>query len=197
MSRRLVDEGLPIPTETSETDDVYWAAADAWKHLNEIREPNMARTPLLPKNNKFNVFRHVYTHGELGVPSLHDHPWWSMSILLYGEVEEVVFDCEQKDLDAIRTRGLKAYMKHGIDGFLNNTMEIPVKKTISVPRVIVRPPGYTHSLLLKSEKAATLFITGPRVQNWGFYTSRFGYVPYQLMADVAIRHKQEKQNEIL
>jgi len=179
------DRILPVPSEKSETDDAYWAAAQAWAHLNEINEPNMERKPIVPKNNVLNVFHHVYTPGNLGVPSLHDHPWWSVAIVLEGEVEEVVFDCEAKELAAIRKNSLKLLAKKGIKGYMNNSVELPPKKTIPVRRVLVRSPGYTHSLLLKSKKARTCFITGPRIQNWGFYTSRFGWVPYQLMADVA------------
>ena len=175
---------LPIPLERDETDGSYGEQAHRWEWMNTLVEPNMDRRAKLPKNQYANCFVHTYTHGELGVPSLHDHPWWSISFLLHGEMEEVVFDCGRRHLDQIRHASLKAYHKGGLAALQDLNVVKPPVKHIPVPRVLIRPPSYAHSVLLKSESAKTLFITGPRVQNWGFYTE-YGWIPFQLMADFA------------
>lgn len=181
---------MRLISEREETDQLYGINAEIWAHLNEIEEPTMVRNVLLPKNNFNNHFLHRYTKGDFGVPALHDHPWWSISFLLYGELEEIVYDCGQLELDAFRSCSELAIKDTGIYGLVDDPLERPdwKTKTIPVPRILIRPPGYVHSLQLKSEKAATYFITGKRIRNWGFYT-KWGWIPYWYMAEFSKRAK--------
>ena len=169
-----------IISERTETDELYALRAETWSHLNEITEPTMDRTALFPKNDFNNHFLHKYTQGEFGAPALHDHPWWSISFLLYGKLEEVTYDVPQSELEDFRY-GYQPIEKKVI------RPNWPIKRE-PIPRVLVRPPGLVHTVQLKSEKAATYFVTGPRVRNWGFYT-KWGWIPYHRMAEFAVRMK--------
>lgn len=69
--------------------------------------------------------------------ALHDHPWWSVSVCLDGEMVE--------HLPGGRIRRVRA-------GDLR-----------------VRGARHAHRLELVSDRALTLFLTGPKVREWGFH----------------------------
>jgi hypothetical protein len=51
----------------------------------------LSRWWVLPRNRYFNVYLHKFT-GNDEDRALHDHPWWSLSILLKGELKEHSFN---------------------------------------------------------------------------------------------------------
>lgn len=109
-----------------------------------IHENYLRRWHVIPRNRWFNVYLHNFLEPDEGC-DLHDHPYWSVSIVLRGlYVEELP--------------GLKS-------------------KTRSAPALILRTPTTAHRIYHVSKGGAwTLFITGPRVRQWGFYRDD-GWVP--------------------
>lgn len=47
----------------------------------------LSRWYLIPRNHYFNIYLHVYT-GSDDDRAMHDHPWWSVSFLVRGELKE-------------------------------------------------------------------------------------------------------------
>lgn len=103
--------------------------------------PQLVRWWVIPRNPLFNIYLHKLVRDDDG-EALHDHPWWSFSILLKGCLGEV-------DLNA--------------DGQEQTTIHTPGKCRL-------RRADYLHRLFLPCQDlhAWTLFMTGPRIRVWGF-----------------------------
>ena len=135
--------------------------------------PYMLRWHVIPRNRVFNVYLHHFLRSD-DDRALHDHPWWNLSWLLKGRYVEVVFRDPElgheggtriipRDEGALATRG--AHHAHRI-------LLYPIS-AVTVAR------AYERRVLqaLEPEKLAnetpipvwTLFITGPRLRDWGFY----------------------------
>lgn len=71
--------------------------------------------------------------------ALHDHPWWSISLCLSGWMTEVLDD-----------EGNHCYR-------------------VGPGVVRFRRAALAHRLELNSDHCRTLFITGPRIREWGFH----------------------------
>lgn len=110
--------------------------------------PYMLRWYLIPRNRWFNVYLHKIVRDD-DDRALHDHPWWSVSLLLRGKYIEVT------------PAGLGVMYRH-----------------YGLGSVIIRRPTHRHRLELPEGKPAwTLFFTGPKVRTWGFWCPR-GFVPW-------------------
>ena len=48
---------------------------------------------------------------------------------------------------------------------------------------VIRSSTFRHRLELRSPYAITIFVTGPKVRNWGFWCSRDRFVPWQEFVD--------------
>jgi len=120
--------------------------------------PQLIRWWLIPRNRFLNVYLHKIIWDDVD-RALHDHPWWSFSVLLKGTLGEV-------DLDPL-------YMDP-FDGtpFEKPLHEMPTRTRFFRPgQIRLRKPDYLHRLVLpgtNKQPAWTLFITGPRIRNWGF-----------------------------
>lgn len=97
-----------------------------------------------------NRFLNIYLHWHIGDDDavLHDHPWHSVSVCLEGVLYEDT-----------KTRGMQRVMPG---------------------QIRFRSAKAAHRLMLSQagETAMTLFITGPRVRNWGFHCPK-KWVPWQ------------------
>lgn len=88
--------------------------------IGGAERPYMLRWYLLPRNRFFNVYHHAILRSD-DDRALHDHPWWSVSLVLDGAMLEVL------------------------------------------------PPA-AHRLEIRDHALCrTLFITGPKVREWGFH----------------------------
>lgn len=117
-------------------------------HIN-IGPDTMLRWHLIPKNEIFNIFLHHWLRSD-DDRACHDHPWWSISIMLKGRIGEVVRDpCGTE--------------------FLN---------TISrwIPKL--RSDTYAHRIVLITPTAWTLFITFKKTRRWGFYCPK-GWIHWE------------------
>ncbi|TQV82816.1 hypothetical protein [Aliikangiella coralliicola] len=113
-----------------------------------MREPDqviggdyLKRWYVIPRNRFFNIYLHCFNRSD-DDRALHDHPWWSLSILLKGELIEHTFNS----------------VRH-------------------IPRLlpIIRSAKLAHRLELVKGPAWTIFITGPKVREWGFHCPISGW----------------------
>jgi len=117
-----------------------------------MRKPDMDIGPgymhrwyLIPRNRFFNIYLHKIIRSD-DDRALHDHPWWSVSLLLKGKLLELLKD---------RERFPKRF--------------IPV----------VRSAELAHRLVVLDGPVWTVFITGPRIREWGFYCPK-GWVHWKI-----------------
>ena len=109
------------------------------------QNPYMLRWWLIPRNRILNIYIHMFLKSD-DDRALHDHPWASLSLLCRGTLKEVT-----------KTPEL------GEDQFLVDT--------IKAGDWSYRPAAYAHRIIVQPQKETpiTVFITGPRFREWGFY----------------------------
>jgi hypothetical protein len=104
---------------------------------------------VIPRNRFFNVYLHHFIRSD-DDRALHDHPWWNVSLLLDGE-----------------------YVEHTIPaGGVNRRI------LYRGGDLKFRSARYAHRVELTAGACWSLFITGPRVRDWGFHCP-LGWVPWQ------------------
>lgn len=105
-------------------------------HIGGRENPYMIRWHLLPRNPVFNVYLHEFRRSD-DDRATHDHPWWSLSVILAGR-----------------------YVEHDNAGW----------RLCTAGRVRLRSAKYAHRIdLIDGQPCWTLFITGPRMREWGFH----------------------------
>lgn len=121
-----------------------------------IGDNYLHRWHLLPRNALFNIYLHKFMADD-DDRALHDHPWFSVSFLLRGRLDEI-------------TPG-----KVGVI-FKNQIREVPRF------RPVFRRAKHAHRLKLIEGPAWTIFITGPRIREWGFLCPK-GWVHWREFTD--------------
>lgn len=124
--------------------------------IGGVEAPYLRRWHLIPRNPIFNVYLHQFCRSD-DDRALHDHPWVNLSWLLVGAYDE--------------------------ETTLNRTgpharLEAQERRTIKIRRyagaMVLRLPSVAHRIILlkdgdgQERPVWTLFITGPRVREWGF-----------------------------
>ena len=106
-------------------------------------DPYMLRWWWLPRNRFFNVYVHIMRHDD-DDRALHDHPWPSLSLCCAGVLQEFY------------TSPNGAY---------------PRNRLIRKGDWVYRRAKFAHRLAVKpaEELPMTIFITGPRIREWGFH----------------------------
>lgn len=107
-------------------------------------EDYMRRWFVIPRNPWFNIYYHHILKSDED-RALHDHPWlFNISVLLCGSYIEVTQSADEQSGHLAR--------RH------------------SEGTVLFRVGGAAHRLVLPlGVTCRTLFITGPRVREWGFH----------------------------
>lgn len=99
---------------------------------------------IIPRNRWLNIYLHEFRASD-DDRALHDHPWWSCSIILAG------WYLEHLPADGNPASG----------------------RTVATPRfagdITTRAASAAHRIEIVSRPAITLFITGPRRREWGFW----------------------------
>ncbi|MFC3674704.1 hypothetical protein [Ferrovibrio xuzhouensis] len=103
-------------------------------------KPYLKRWYVIPRNRWLNVYLHQFLRSD-DDRALHDHPWVNCSILLANEYTEV--------LPTIGATTTSRILRPG--------------------SVVFRRPRAAHRVLLHAGPAVTLFLTGPRIREWGFW----------------------------
>lgn len=97
--------------------------------------PYLSRWYIIPRNRFLNIYLHKFERSD-DDRALHDHPWYSVSFLLRGEL-----------------------LEHSFKGARFIPWLLPVFRTAK----------FAHRLELVKGPVWTVFITGPRIRDWGFY----------------------------
>jgi hypothetical protein len=113
--------------------------------------PYLRRWFVIPRNRFFNIYLHQFMRSDKDVP--HDHPWASLSLLLKGwavDVRLLTDDSEPYQTDTTVTR------------------------VVGEGDWVFRGAKYAHKVVVGESAATsggvwTLFITGPKIRQWGFY----------------------------
>lgn len=126
--------------------------------IGDEKNPVYLSRWFLKRNRFFNLYYHVFTNHDED-RALHDHPYWSLSIILKGSYYEYV-----------PHKNLKHFKK---------TREVIQKERVR-GQLILRSGSDPHFIKLKQEDknpipAFTLFVTGPRYRKWGFWCKRWMY----------------------
>lgn len=122
--------------------------------IGGIEDPYLLRWYLIPKNRLFNVYLHVFLRSD-DDRALHDHPWWNCSILLEGEYTEHTIQAGGIHRRKIRKAG-SWKLRRG-----------------SAP----------HRIELHAGRCVSLFLTGPKVREWGFHCPENGWVHWRDFCD--------------
>lgn len=121
---------------------------------NDPSNPYMRRWWVVLRNRFFNVYLHRILRDDEDRDALHDHPWASLSLCLSGEVGEI-YKSSVGNQTRVAREGDWVY----------------------------RGSRFAHALFLTSGPAWTLFMTGPRIREWGFWCAKNspagGWRPWQ------------------
>jgi hypothetical protein len=141
--------------------------------IGDPADPYMLRWWVIPRNRWFNIYLHKIRRPD-DDRALHDHPWWNLSFVLKGGYTEVT-PCS-------------------LCGDPN--CAIPVRRWRGLGSLVLRRAAAAHRLELAEDTvwasafkvdkryrpAWTLFITGPRFREWGFWC-RKGWVVWTDFVD--------------
>jgi hypothetical protein len=101
--------------------------------------PYLRRWFVIPRNRWLNIYLHEYLDDDED-RALHDHPWWSASLCLVGELIE----------------------------YFHHKKHLAVR-TIGGGSLVIREAEFSHRLQVPIPGTVTLFVTGPRLRTWGFW----------------------------
>jgi len=109
------------------------------------KTPYLRRWYLIPRNRFCNVYLHHVLRDD-DDRALHDHPWPSVSLMLAGALGEVYRD------------------RHGSTR----------SRVFFAGHLVLRDARFAHRLFLFKDRSSpreawTLFLTGPRLREWGFH----------------------------
>lgn len=126
-------------------------------YIGGKENPYMRRWWVIPRNRFFNIYLHNILRDD-DDRALHDHPWWSISIILRG-----------------------GYWEHTPEGkFWRNAGSIRFRTATASHRLELGRKYWPDSVI--EAPAWTLFITGWKVRDWGFHCPK-GWVPWQIFCD--------------
>ena len=118
--------------------------------IGDKSDPYLLRWWIIPRNRFFNVYLHKFLRSD-DDRALHDHPWASCSIILAGGYLEHLPD------------GVVKHRRPGRITFRTATQAHRIELTRTPCGGIYGPAPYTRARV-----AWTIFITGPKVREWGF-----------------------------
>jgi hypothetical protein len=116
--------------------------------------PYLKRWWVIPRNRFFNIYLHQILRSD-DDRALHDHPWWNVSIILKG-----------------------GYWEHMPEGYyqISKIAYGDREKWRGRGAIVFRRARTAHRLELSSDArwekripCWSLFITGPRIREWGFH----------------------------
>lgn len=133
-------------------------------------DPYMKRWYVIPRNRFFNIYLHNMLHDD-DDRAAHDHPWWSLSLCLKGYIQEKQL---VNPWDKIDTKAPSQWAWAWDPEYRLNAIQQGDWK--------YRGVKYSHMLQLPRGEAWTLFITGPKIERWGFHC-RYGWRDFEKFTD--------------
>lgn len=136
--------------------------------IGGAERPYLCRWWLLPRNPVFNVYVHLFLRSD-DDRALHDHPWaFNASWLLEGEYIE----------HTIPAGGVNVRTHRRAGAFKFRWGPAPHRVELIAP-VLHRTARGDPIVLGGPKPCWTLFITGPRVRQWGFHCQDHGWIHWQ------------------
>lgn len=117
--------------------------------------PYLLRWWVIPRNRFFNIYLHKFLRDD-DDRALHDHPWWSLSIILRGGYLEHLPGGRVKHRRPGRFVLRNATAAHRVELLRQHQGAVCWRGRLIPPYSLTRP-------------AWTIFITGPRIREWGFH----------------------------
>ncbi|SKM81860.1 Uncharacterised protein [Mycobacteroides abscessus subsp. massiliense] len=131
---------------------------------SEGEPPYLLRWYVIPRNRWLNVYLHKFLRDD-DDRALHDHPWWFLSLVLWGQYIEVTDDGR-----SVRSAPELWRLFWGDRPLVfrpalwRHRVELVKAPATSVERTRIRPR-------LRALPCWTLIVTGPRTRLWGFWCS--------------------------
>jgi hypothetical protein len=116
-------------------------------------DPYLYRWHLVYDNSAANVFFHVQVKSDPERP-LHDHPWDNHSVILSGGYDEMYWPYSAKSESRVQVELPEPMWRVCRKGDA-------VSRKASWAHRLILPPGVPYTM--------TLFTTGPKVREWGFW----------------------------
>lgn len=108
---------------------------------------------IIPRNPIFNVYLHRFWHDDED-RACHCHPWQSMSFVLSGPMREVRLVAGEETV-----------------------------RRVEAGDIVFRGARAAHRMIVPVPGSMTLFLTGPRVREWGFWCEGRRFVPWRQFVD--------------
>jgi len=157
--------------------------------------PYLHRWHVIPRNRFFNIYLHRFFRSD-DDRALHDHPWANCSILIAGDYTEWT-----REIDEEKTAELKAKaIKENMYGYVVLSKNVPherkqgfcyFRRASVAHRVELIPMMHFKGSIMEMmgcpagyAPVTTLFITGPKVRDWGFHCPK-GWVPWEKFTDIS------------
>lgn len=139
---------------------------------NEAIPVYMERWWRLPRNWALNIYYHIVRRSD-DDRALHDHPWFSFSIVLDGGYHEH----EIKE-GGIHTRtwygpGAMRFRWHGRKA---HRLELKTGPMREAPMMSIQEEMAYEGDRQVEFPATTIFITGPVLRRWGFHAAEHGWI---------------------
>ena len=137
-----------------------------WLRWTWVKEGYLKRMPLLPRNKWCKVYLHRYFGDDDLTYGLHDHPWNSVSFKLNNKkMREIYF------IDNVE----KYYPQHHFHPVYGKIFIPDYKRATSknLEWMEYRDAAYAHAIAGIEPGALTLFIAGPRIREWGFWSGHW------------------------
>lgn len=129
-------------------------------------DPYLLRWYIIPRNKVFNIYLHKFCRSD-DDRALHDHPWlFNCSILLRGSYFEHRFKQRKNEYARSTLPGITKKFRNAFS-FVFRWRKSPHRVEL-MPRVDIDTNGNRHYHPAE-QPCWTIFITGPRVREWGFY----------------------------
>lgn len=142
-------------------------------------DPYLLRWYLIPRNPFFNIYLHKFLRDD-DDRAMHDHPWHSLSIVLKGKYIEHINEVKTR-----KGKRLGVWLEYTIRTRVSGN--IVFRKATHKHRIeLYRYGQCEHKHHVKENDcgaieiipAWTLFITGPKIREWGFWCPQ-GFVHWE------------------
>jgi len=135
--------------------------------IGATEDPYLRRWWVIPRNPFINVYLHDFRKDDID-RALHDHPFASVSLALSDAPLVEIYAKRERDREM--TTLLPAYRW------------FEARRVIRQGCLVYRQGKFAHRMGVPREPALTLFLTGPRFREWGFWCPK-GWVPYREFVD--------------
>lgn len=141
--------------------DASLADLQTWSRMVRARQPDVVigddylrRWWVIPRNPFLNVYLHEIRKSDDDRAG-HDHPWDNRTLVIEGGYDEIRYDPLFPWREVARVSRAAG--------------DCVDRRATDTHRLIVPEGGY----------AVTLFVTGPKVRDWGFWCPEGRFVPWQ------------------